>query len=117
MVFYAEFVPDSHVVVVVDEEYEEPGEIPEDFLQIEHNHQPDWFPTRSTTIGPEIQISVVQNVNGTEQSSVTSSPHVATSKVTTDRSAWTTIAPNMSIVSPEKVLDMQFFSDVDGANK
>lgn len=120
MVFYGEFVPDSHIVVVIDEEYEDPGEIPEHFLQREENTQPDWFPTRSTTMGPEIQISVV---NATDHLDVTASPFIDSSsvalipKTTTKIGDQTTMATNGFIGNPEKFLNIQFFSDVDGANK
>lgn len=114
MVFYGEFVPNDHIVVVIDEEYADPGEIPERFLQLASNEQPDWFPIRSTTAGPEIQISVVQSVNVTDQNEVTSSPYVETTSV---RNEEDNVMQNRSRSNPERVLDMQFFSDVDGANK
>lgn len=105
MVFYGDFVPNSHVVVVVDEEYQDPGEIPVHFLSVEDNDEhPDWFPPRATTAGPEIQISV-QNVNERNVVPVSSIRNLPS------------IVSDVSRNNPESVLDMQSFSDIDGANK
>lgn len=115
MVFYGEFVPDNHIVVVIDEEYVDPGEIPERFLTIKADEQPDWFPVRSTTAGPEIQISVVQHQNATESAAVPA-PVTSSPEQTTETAYYIQVG-RLGSRNPERVLDMQFAGDVDGIHK
>lgn len=109
MVIYGEMVDDQHIVMIINEDFEQPNDIPLKFLLSDTESDEDddlylpWSKRTTTTSSPELTTNeefLAKNV-----SSTVDVPRNQTNIDTT------------SEIDGTQVLNNQWFSDIDGGNK
>lgn len=110
MVVYGEMVDDQHIVMIINEDFEQPDSIPEHFLLPDVESEEDlfyspWNKTINTTKNPEND-----TIESLKKELVTTTPNI-------DVPINVTKLDDIGKIDATQVLNNQWFSDVDGGTK